>query len=70
MFWDMALVLNPAMQEASAASTQGNSSLPGTLAKSELRETHGNVTYLGKVRPPNSESDLWGFSKSLQRLVG
>eukprot|EP00069_Balaena_mysticetus_P006779 bmy_18766T0 len=46
MFWDMTVVLKPT-QEASAASTPGSSSLPETLAKSELLETHGNMTYLG-----------------------
>jgi len=48
MFWDMAVVLKPT-QEAPAASTPGSSSLPGTLAKSELLDTHGNMACLGEV---------------------
>ncbi|EPY89035.1 hypothetical protein CB1_000140006 [Camelus ferus] len=48
MFWDMAVVLKP-VQEAPAASAAGGFPLPGTLAKSELLETHGNMTYLGQL---------------------
>ena len=48
MFWDMAVVLKPT-QEAPAASTPGSSSLPGTPAKSELLDTHGNMACLGEV---------------------
>ncbi|KAI4532190.1 hypothetical protein MG293_017455 [Ovis ammon polii] len=46
MFWDVAVVLKPT-QEAPAASAPGSSSLPGTLAKSELLDTHGNMACLG-----------------------
>ena len=48
MFWDMAVVLKPT-QEAPAASTPGSSSLPETLAKSKLLDTHGNMGCLGEV---------------------
>lgn len=60
MFWNMAVVLK-ATQEASAASALGTFSLSGTLAKSERLETHGNMTSLGKVQPPGSESQPLGF---------
>ncbi|KAG8521535.1 Zinc finger protein 35 [Galemys pyrenaicus] len=50
MFWDMAVVLK-ATQEGRASSPLGNYSLPGTLAKREILETHGNMTSLGKVQP-------------------
>ncbi|KAI2529188.1 ZNF35 isoform 6, partial [Pan troglodytes] len=43
--WDMAVVLK-ATQEAPAASTLGSYSLPGTLAKSEILETHGTMNFL------------------------
>jgi KRAB domain-containing zinc finger protein len=45
MFFDMAVVLK-ATQEAPAAAPLGSSSLPGTLAKSEILETPGNLTSL------------------------
>lgn len=48
MFWDVAVVLKPT-QEAPAASAPGSSSLPGTLAKSELLDTHGNMACPGEV---------------------
>lgn len=53
MFWDMAVILK-ATQEAPATSAIGSYSLPGTLAKSEILETHGIMTSLGKVQPPDS----------------
>ncbi|OBS80424.1 hypothetical protein A6R68_21369, partial [Neotoma lepida] len=46
MFWDMAMVLK-ATQEAAAAAPLGSYSLPGTLAKSEILEPHGNPALLG-----------------------
>lgn len=46
IFWDMAVVLK-ATQEAPAASPLGSYSLPGTLAKSEILETHGTMNFLG-----------------------
>ncbi|KAK2494949.1 hypothetical protein MC885_007455 [Smutsia gigantea] len=49
MFWDMAMVLK-ATQEVPAASSLGSYSLPGTLAKSEIMETHGNMTSLGETQ--------------------
>lgn len=50
MFWDMAMVLK-ATKEVPAASSLGIYSLPGTLAKSEIMETYGNMASLGKVQP-------------------
>lgn len=50
MFWDMAVVLK-ATQEAAAP--LGSYSLPGTLAKSEILEHHGNPALLGKVQLPD-----------------
>ena len=64
MFWDMAVVLK-ATQEAPTGSTIGSYSLPGTLAKNEILDTHGIMTSLGKFLPPDSESDLWSFSISI-----
>lgn len=46
MFWDMAVVLK-ATQEVPAASPLGSYSLPGSLSKSEILETHGNMASLG-----------------------
>ncbi|KAI5932139.1 Zinc finger protein 35 [Manis javanica] len=45
MFWDMAMVLK-ATKEVPAASSLGIYSLPGTLAKSEIMETYGNMASL------------------------
>jgi hypothetical protein len=62
MFFDMAVVLK-ATQEAPAAAPLGSSSLPGTLAKSEILETPGNLTSLGK-----NQSLTVGVSQSFQRM--
>lgn len=68
MFWDMAVVLK-ATQDVPAASALGSCSTPGTVAKTEILETHGNMTSPGKVQPPDSEFDHWDFSKSFQSTV-
>lgn len=65
MFWDMAVVLK-ATQEVPAASALGSYSLPGTLAKSEVLEPHGNMISPGKVEPPDSELDHWDVSEPFQ----
>lgn len=49
MFWDMAVVLKAA-QDVPAASALGSCSTPGTVAKSEILETHGNMTSLGQKK--------------------
>lgn len=64
----MAVVLK-ATQEVPAVSALGSYSLLGTLAKSEILDTQGNVTSLGEIRPSESEFDDWGFSESFQRLA-
>lgn len=68
MFWDMAVVLK-ATQEAPAASAIDSYSLPGTLTKSEILETHGIMTSLGKVQPPIQYLTIGVSQKSIQRLV-
>ncbi|XP_045846012.1 zinc finger protein 35 isoform X2 [Meles meles] len=55
MFWDMAVILK-ATQEVPATSAIGSYSLPGTLAKSEILETHEIVSSLGIVQDPSSSS--------------
>lgn len=61
----MAVVLK-ATQEVPAVSALGSYSLLGTLAKSEILDTQGNVTSLGEVQPSESELAI-GVSQNLFR---